>query len=245
MKEDARLSVAGIFSHAADAIEFVGRNPVDIAFLSIEMPELSGLELAERLSAESLYIEIVFITAYDKYAPKAFQVHAVGYLLKPLDSGAVKEQIDNLAQKLGHRREAASAGYLSVKCFGQYVCCAEELFALLIHYQAKPSQRRFLSTPYGSRQSPKRPRSISALPAPVSETRLRTKTLQIFCCATATAICPMLRGCAAICFCSRPLVSLSSGRFRKIILGHIKTGVVHIGRRKESVCIMVVRMALV
>lgn len=159
MKEDARVSVIGTFTRAADAIEFVRRNPVEIAFLDIEMPGLSGLGLAERLAEVNPYIEVVFITAYDKYALKAFQAHAIGYLLKPLDIDEVREQIDNLARKLGYRREVISSGYLTVKCFGQYLCYAdenaaepirwrtakaEELFALLIHYQGKAISKEIL-----------------------------------------------------------------------------------------------------
>ncbi len=159
MKEDARVSVIGTFTRVSDALEFVRRNPVDIAFLDIEMPGMSGLELAERLAEENPYIEIVFITAYDKYALKAFQTHAIGYLLKPLDIDEVREQIDNFARKLGCRRETISSEYLTVKCFGQFLCCAdknaadpirwrtakaEELFALLVHYQGKAISKEIL-----------------------------------------------------------------------------------------------------
>jgi two-component SAPR family response regulator len=159
MKEDARVSVIGTFTRVSDAIEFVRRNPVDIAFLDIEMPGLSGLELAERLTEENPYIEIVFITAYDKYALKAFQAHAIGYLLKPLDINDVREQINNLSWKLGYRLEAISSEYLTVKCFGHYLCYvdknaadpirwrtakSEELLALLIHYQGKAISKEIL-----------------------------------------------------------------------------------------------------
>lgn len=159
MKEDVRVSVTGTFTRVADAIEFVRCNPVDIAFLDIEMPGLSGLELAERLAEENPYIEVVFITAYDKYALKAFQAHAIGYLLKPLDYDDVKEQIDNLARKLGYRRETITSRYLTVKCFGRFLCCAdenaaepirwrtakaEELFSFLIHYQGKAISKEIL-----------------------------------------------------------------------------------------------------
>lgn len=150
LKEDARVSVVGTFTHVVDAIEFVRRNPVDIAFLDIEMPGLSGLELAERLTEIDPCLEIVFITAYEKYALQAFQAHAIGYLLKPLDIDEIGSQIDSLDRKLGPNRRATGPGYLTVQCLGQYLCYAddnaaapihwrtakaEELFALLIHYQ--------------------------------------------------------------------------------------------------------------
>jgi len=159
MKEDARVSVIGMFTRVAEAIEFVKHNPVDIAFLDIEMPGLNGLELAERLTEESPYIEVVFITAYDQYALKAFQAHAIGYLLKPLDIEDVRELIDNLARKLGCHRETKGPEYLTVRCFGPFLCYAdkntgdpihwrtmkaEELFALLLHYQGKAISKEIL-----------------------------------------------------------------------------------------------------
>lgn len=159
MKQDARVLVTGTFTRVEDAAEFVRRNPVDVAFLDIEMPGRSGLELAERLTEENPYIEVVFITAYDKYALQAFQAHAIGYLLKPLDIDEVSRQIDNFARKLGYRQKPICSGYLTIKCLGQYLCYvddnatepirwrtakAEELFALLIHYQGKAVSRNVL-----------------------------------------------------------------------------------------------------
>jgi len=157
-ESEPRLSVAGKFSEAEDAVDFVCSNPVDIAFLDIEMPGTSGLELAELLYEVSGDIEIVFITAYDQYALKAFQAHAIGYLLKPLDNREFKEQVDLLERKLMHRNTAAKPAKLSVSCLGQFFCAAgergepirwrtakaEELFALLVHYQGKPISREIL-----------------------------------------------------------------------------------------------------
>lgn len=152
MKDDMRVSVIGTFTHVADAIEFVRQNLVDIAFLDIKMPGLNGFELAESLTEENPHIEVVFITAYDQYALRAFQAHAIGYLLKPLDINEIREQIDNLDRKLSYRQETKGSGYLTVRCLGQFLCytdenCAEpihwrtakaeELFALLINYQGK------------------------------------------------------------------------------------------------------------
>ena len=148
MVEEPRVTVAGKFTRAADAVDFARHNPVDIAFLDIEMPELNGLELAKMLSKENPTIEIVFITAYDGYALKAFQAHAVGYLLKPFAAGDIREQLDVLERKLRYKMPIPSRR-LTVKCFGSFLCCAdtvgepvrwrtskaEELFALLLHYR--------------------------------------------------------------------------------------------------------------
>jgi DNA-binding LytR/AlgR family response regulator len=58
------------------------------------MPEMNGIELAERLMEIDPYIEVIFITAYNQYALDAFRAHAIGYLLKPLDANELKEQMD-------------------------------------------------------------------------------------------------------------------------------------------------------
>jgi two-component SAPR family response regulator len=137
----------------------VKKEAVDIAFLDIEMPSVCGLELAEKLIAENQSLEVIFVTAYDKYALKAFQVHAIGYVLKPLDSEEVKGQIDNVLRKLKRRQNKAKSRTLTVKCFGRFTCCpsgdegdilrwrtskAEELLALLIHYRGKPMSREII-----------------------------------------------------------------------------------------------------
>ncbi|HKG07993.1 MAG TPA: LytTR family DNA-binding domain-containing protein [Pedobacter sp.] len=75
------LSLNGIYENPLDALETLsGANPPDIAFLDIDMPELSGLELANLASSK---IKIVFISAYPQFTLQAFNVFAAGYLLKP------------------------------------------------------------------------------------------------------------------------------------------------------------------
>src|SRR5699024_6715290 len=57
---------------------------VDVVFLDIEMPETNGLELAEQITAHNPNTNIVFVTAYAQFAIKAFELHAIDYLLKPV-----------------------------------------------------------------------------------------------------------------------------------------------------------------
>ncbi len=150
--EDGRICLEGKFLYAGDAIDFVGKQQADVAFLDIEMPEMSGLELAERLMEIDPYIRIIFVTAYNQYALDAFRAHAIGYLLKPLDRNEFKEQVDLLYRRYGQRPAKSMKRSLSVSCFGGFSVSAagdyesairwktvkaEELFALLIHYQGK------------------------------------------------------------------------------------------------------------
>jgi two-component system, LytTR family, response regulator len=150
--EDSRISIEGAFLYAEDSIEFVKKHLVDVAFLDIEMPEMNGLELAERLMEIIPYIRVIFVTAYNQYALDAFRAHAIGYLLKPLDREEFTEQIDLLVKRYRSKPSDQSKKRLKVRCFGQFyigpdeestsairwkTAKAEELFALLIHYQGR------------------------------------------------------------------------------------------------------------
>ena len=66
---------------------------IDIAFLDIEMPGMNGIQLAKMLKKVNPRINIIFVTAYDNYALEAYQIHASGYLSKPVKSEKIKEEI--------------------------------------------------------------------------------------------------------------------------------------------------------
>ena len=67
-----------------DAAALIARTRPDIMFLDIQMPEVDGFTLLEQVGAEAVPV-VVFVTAYDRYALRAFEVHALDYLLKPFD----------------------------------------------------------------------------------------------------------------------------------------------------------------
>lgn len=75
------VEIAASFTDPEQAVQFLNSNPVDLLFLDIEMPGLSGFELLKKLTAEPL---VVFTTAYDRYALRAFEVNSIDYLLKPI-----------------------------------------------------------------------------------------------------------------------------------------------------------------
>ncbi|MCI5822699.1 MAG: response regulator [Lachnospiraceae bacterium] len=83
-----------IFDSGKKALEWVDSNPVDVAFLDIEMPEMNGIELARRLKKADRNIRLIFVTAYEQYALQAFGVDAIGYLLKPYDREDIKKQLE-------------------------------------------------------------------------------------------------------------------------------------------------------
>ncbi|MBM4439200.1 MAG: LytTR family transcriptional regulator DNA-binding domain-containing protein [Candidatus Rokubacteria bacterium] len=101
----ARVEIAGSATDPRQALEAIGRGGVDVAFLDIHMPELSGLALAARLPPATL---AVFTTAYDRHAVAAFEVNAVDYLLKPIDAARLSAALDRVAA----RRAAPAPGDL-------------------------------------------------------------------------------------------------------------------------------------
>lgn len=79
----------------------------DLVFLDIQMPRLNGLEVCRELASETLPL-IIFVTAYDRYALEAFEVHAVDYLLKPFDQERFARALNHARQRW-RRSEASDA----------------------------------------------------------------------------------------------------------------------------------------
>lgn len=101
-------------------LEALSEQPVDAIFLDIEMPELDGFGTVRSLTQAELTLPmVVFCTAYDQYAPRAFDIDAVDYLLKPVQSTRLGESLERLRrQKRLHASAPASASefpdYLSL-----------------------------------------------------------------------------------------------------------------------------------
>ena len=126
------------FSDGESALAYVKDNPVDVAFLDINMRGMGGLELAEKIVAARAGCKIVFCTGYEEYAVSAFKLHATGYLMKPISAEDVQKEIDNI--KGVKQKEKL----LTVHCFGHFEIYAngeklvfkrlksKELFAFLV-----------------------------------------------------------------------------------------------------------------
>ena len=98
-----------VIGQAGDGIEALGMledlEP-DIVFLDIQMPGLTGFEVARQALARQLTPEFVFVTAYDQYALDAFHVNAVDYLLKPVDAGLLERALTRARRRLSAERPA-------------------------------------------------------------------------------------------------------------------------------------------
>jgi two-component system, LytTR family, response regulator len=80
--QDPEIEVIGECADGNSALEELERDPPELLFLDVQMPGMDGFEVLRRLEVPEL-LEVVFVTAYDEYALRAFDVHAVDYLLKP------------------------------------------------------------------------------------------------------------------------------------------------------------------
>jgi two-component system LytT family response regulator len=87
---------------AASLLPKLARTAVDLLYLDIEMPEVSGFELLERLPAGAEPV-VVFVTAFDRYALRAFEVHALDYLVKPFSDARFAETLAHAKQRLRER----------------------------------------------------------------------------------------------------------------------------------------------
>ncbi len=92
------IEIIGECEDGMDAVTFISEHNPDLIFLDIQMPKLSGLEVLELTGRTS---GVIFTTAYDQYALKAFDLHAVDYLLKPFSQHRFDEALDKARKILG------------------------------------------------------------------------------------------------------------------------------------------------
>lgn len=103
LKKEPRFEVIGESGNGLDAITQIQTHAPDLVFLDVQMPELDGFGVIETLGADNIP-HIIFVTAYDQYALKAFEVHALDYLLKPFDRNRFREALSRAIDHIELRR---------------------------------------------------------------------------------------------------------------------------------------------
>lgn len=88
------------FQKPRDALEFCKSSPCDVALLDIQMRNMNGVELAKQIKSENPNANIIFTTGYSEYMKDAFDLHASGYVLKPVTPEKLKKEFDNLRYKI-------------------------------------------------------------------------------------------------------------------------------------------------
>jgi two-component system LytT family response regulator len=102
------VEVVGEAKNGSEAVELIERVRPDLALLDLQMPEVDGLGVVRLLKRGALPM-VAFVTAYDEYAVRAFEVSAVDYLLKPVDAPRLRETISRAVDRLDHDDLRASS----------------------------------------------------------------------------------------------------------------------------------------
>ena len=104
LEEESDLEIVAECGDGKSAISTIKREKPDLVFLDIQMPEIDGFGVVSALREEMPLT--IFVTAYDRYAMKAFEVHALDYLLKPVVKERLSEALDHARKQLQHPSEA-------------------------------------------------------------------------------------------------------------------------------------------
>lgn len=91
IEESDNLQLIGSFNSAATASDFMEQQGVDLVFLDIQMPEITGIEFARTISKKTL---VIFTTAYTEYALDSYEVDAIDYLIKPVEAERFQKAVD-------------------------------------------------------------------------------------------------------------------------------------------------------
>lgn len=116
MKEIDPSGIHKGFFDVDEALRYVSEEKPDVAWLDIEMPGMSGLELSMEVKKVSPMTNIVFVTGHEKFAYQSFQLHASGFVLKPVTKEAILRELDNLRNPV----EIKGNGLVRIQCFGNF-----------------------------------------------------------------------------------------------------------------------------
>jgi len=108
LADQPEIELVGECADGREAVAAIKEKSPDLVFLDIQMPELDGFAVLEAVNVEPMPV-IVFVTAYDKFALRAFEVHAVDYLLKPFDRERFESALRRALDQVRHREDPARA----------------------------------------------------------------------------------------------------------------------------------------
>jgi two-component system, LytTR family, response regulator len=107
-RDEPDLELIGECTSGADALAAIERDSPDLIFLDVQMPEMDGFDLLQKLPRERLPV-VVFTTAYDKHAVRAFEAHALDYLLKPFQPDRFKAAVARAHEHIANQQASSAA----------------------------------------------------------------------------------------------------------------------------------------
>ena len=99
LKGDARIEISGEAENGLEAVSAIRNLSPDLVFLDVQMPEMDGFEVIREVGLERMP-GLIFTTAYDQYALRAFEVHAQDYILKPIVRERFREALDRAVEQI-------------------------------------------------------------------------------------------------------------------------------------------------
>ena len=152
IREAVPIATVHGFRNPLEALEFMKKTNCEVAFLDIQMREMSGIVLARKLKEIYPKVNIVFVTGYSQYANEAFSLHASGYVYKPVTAEKIINEMENLRNPVKWK----DTGIL-VNTFGNFELIvngeevsfgrakSKEMLAYLVDKQGKPATRKELA----------------------------------------------------------------------------------------------------
>jgi two-component system LytT family response regulator len=111
LKDDPEIETVGVCSNGEEAREAIENLLPDLIFLDVQMPEMDGFEVLKSLNVDKMPY-VIFVTAYDHYAIRAFEVHALDYLLKPFDRKRFQEALDHGKTQISQHQNTSNKSEL-------------------------------------------------------------------------------------------------------------------------------------
>ena len=104
--EAGSVEIVGQATDGVEALRMAGELRPDVVFLDVQMPGLTGFEVARRLIEADVPVQLVFVTAFDQYAIDAFTVNAVDYVLKPIDADRLEQTLERVRRRMASEKAA-------------------------------------------------------------------------------------------------------------------------------------------
>lgn len=99
------LEIVGTFNDPCEGLAYLLKHPCDLVFLDIDMPNISGIYIAEQISSLYPKTKICFVTAFNEFAVKAFELNALDYILKPYTEERLNQCLQRLKENEGYKEE--------------------------------------------------------------------------------------------------------------------------------------------
>jgi DNA-binding LytR/AlgR family response regulator len=106
------LDIRQFFTNPVEATEYIRENPIDVVFLDIHMPDISGIQWARKMPYPAM---IIFTTAYSEHAVESFELDAVDFLLKPFSFDRFSKSVDKAAKLLQLKKQSSQNDHLVIR----------------------------------------------------------------------------------------------------------------------------------